>query len=384
MKAQGTVCKLGAIFGKGRSAFGRTTSVLSLGANTKNTVCFLENGLARVSPVHRDLRDPADFFSFEKTVKAFLTQKPAIIAYDLHPEYISTKYVHDLSPTTYHLRPIQHHHAHIAACMAENNIQNEFVIGVAFDGTGVGTDGHIWGAEFLVCDYRKFTRAAHLKEIPLVGFDQAIRQPWRLGAAWLSDVYGERFLRLSIGACKRIPSIQWGLLEKMHAAGFAWPRASSMGRLFDAVGFMVFANANVRFEGELAVALEQLAIRARCAQMPYDFAVHKSEAGHIVDPGSMFRQIVADLQKDVARQSIALRFHHTVARMTSDTCLLLRKQTGIRRVVLSGGVFQNKLLLKLVLDLLYKHNFTAVTHTALPCNDACVSLGQAVIAGCQR
>ena len=358
----------------------RRKSVLALGSNTKNTVCFLSGDKALISPVHQNLYDPRDFLAFERTVKQFLKKKPATIAYDLHPEYASSKYALDLRPTAYDLRPIQHHHAHIAACMAENGARNKKVIGVAYDGTGMGPDGHIWGAEFLVCDYKSFRRMGHLAEIPLLGFDQAIRQPWRLAAAWLYQVYGSAAFRLKTAARKRIDTRNWRLLQRMHAGGLDYPSASSMGRLFDAVGFLVMGKPAVRFEGELAVALEKLAARHRQPVSGYQFKISQPGPARIIQPDLMFRQILADLEAKRPGSEIARRFHWTVSQMTHDMCCLLRRATGIRRVALSGGVFQNKLLLSRVLDLLYKDDFEVLVHRKLSCNDSNISLGQAVIA----
>ena len=158
--------------------------ILALGPQTKNTVCFGEGNFAYLSPVYLDLSIPKDFSNFERTAKCFLKKRPKIIAYDLHPEYQSTKYALNLKPNTYHLIPIQHHHAHIASCMVENNLNNEKVIGVAFDGTGFGSNNNLWGAEFLIGNYRGFKRAAHLKEIPLLGGERAILEPARIAAVW--------------------------------------------------------------------------------------------------------------------------------------------------------------------------------------------------------
>ena len=356
-------------------------SILALGSNTKNTVCFFEKGTASISPVHKDLRDLDDFRAFEKDVGRFLKKKPAVIAYDLHPEYISTKYAHTLAGPylaqsegqVRRLCGVQHHHAHIASCMADNGLGNQKVIGVAFDGTGMGYDDHIWGAEFLLCDYAQCRRAGHLREIPLLGMDQAILQPWRLSAAWL----GEAVLT---GAQKR----KWKLLQGLYSGGFVFPLASSMGRLFDAAGSLVFGRSKVSFEGELAIALEKIAARNKRQVPRYRFMIAKEDQAYVIDPAAMMRQIFRDVKSSVPKEVIAYRFHLTVAGMVKDMCVFLRSETGIRRVVLSGGVFQNKLLLKLVLDLLYKDDFEVFTHKRLQTNDSGLSLGQAVIASFAR
>lgn len=209
--------------------------VLALGAQTKNTICFARGKLAFISRIHSDLNSPQDLAEFVQDAKYFLKNKPKTIACDLHPEYQSSKYI-TLALT------IQHHHAHIASCMAENGLKNRRVIGVAFDGTGFGLDGTIWGAEFLICDYKNFKRLAHLKEIPLVGGEKAILEPWRLTAAWLN-------FPAAIDKGQQ--------LRKIYSSGINSPLASSMGRLFDAVGSLVLGKRKANFEAELAMGLEK-------------------------------------------------------------------------------------------------------------------------------
>jgi hydrogenase maturation protein HypF len=367
---------------------------LSLGTQTKNTVCLAKGSFALLSPVHADLSNPCDFLSFKKAVEYFLKAKPSVIAYDLHPEYQSTKYALQLSAVSatklggpakiyggnYQLSAVQHHHAHIAACMAENALQNQKVIGVAFDGTGLGTDELIWGAEFLICDYKNFKRKAHLKELPLLGANRAILEPWRLAAFWLSELYGEEFLNLDIAFTKGIKKDEWQVLKKMYLTNFNSPQASSMGRLFDAVGSLVLAKYKVRFEAQLAIELEKLATRYLSPARSYPFKIIKTSEGFIIDPANMFKQIVTGLKSEEKKEKIAYCFHLTAAEMIKKVCLLLRKETGIKKVVFSGGVFQNKLLLTLSSDLLYKQGFQVFRHKILSCSDSSISLGQAVAA----
>ena len=361
------------------------TPVLALGSHTKNTVCLIRGDSAYVSPVHQDLSNPGDFSAFVKHTKYFLKDKPRIIACDLHPEYQSTKYAQELTAGSWQLSAVQHHHAHIAACMAEAGLKDQKVIGVAFDGTGLGSDGRIWGAEFLICDYKGFRRKAHLKEIPLLGGEQAVLEPWRLVLAWLYQMYNDRALRFKIGPLRPIRSRQRKVLRKMYLSGFNAPLASSMGRLFDAVASLVLGQGKAHFEAELAIALEKAAwVHKSSRPSAYKFRITKAKDSYIIDPRPMFQQIIAALKTQSRKEEIAFRFHRTIAQMVSSTCSMLRKESKINRVVLSGGVFQNKLLLKETLDLLYKDTFEVFIHTKLPCNDACVSLGQALIAHCKE
>jgi hydrogenase maturation protein HypF len=357
--------------------------ILAMGSHTKNTICFVKDNYAYLSPVHQDLNDPKDFLRFQIDAKYFLGKKPGIIAYDLHPEYQSTKYALSL-PATYYLLPVQHHHAHIASCMLENGLRNQRVIGVAFDGTGLGPDNRLWGAEFLICDYKDFKRRAHLREVPLLGAEKAILEPWRLAAVWLYLAYKEKFLDLDINFVKGINKKKWRVLEKMYLSGFNSPLASSAGRLFDAAASLILEKYKANFEAELAMELEKIALRYTLNAIRYKFKMIKNKDEYILDPLPMFKQIVADLKSKEPRAKIAYRFHLTLAQMIKESCLILRKENKINKVVLSGGVFQNNLLLCLSLDLLYQERFEVVTHKQLSCNDSCISLGQAVIAKFSR
>jgi len=214
-----------------RLPFKITKPTLALGSQTKNTICFAKDNLAILSPIHPDLGNYRDFLNFTKTAREFLKKSPKIIAYDLHPEYQSTKYALQLQATGYRLQAIQHHHAHIASCMVEFGLKNQKIIGVAFDGTGFGSDNTLWGAEFLICDYKNFKRRAHLREIPLLGGERAILEPWRLAAAWLNLIYKDKFLDLDINFVKGIDKNKWQVLKNMNLTGFNSTLASSMGRL---------------------------------------------------------------------------------------------------------------------------------------------------------
>jgi len=352
--------------------------VLALGSHTKNTVCFARGNLAYVSCLHQDLSEPGEFLRFKKTVEYLLKRKPKIIACDLHPEYQSTKYAQRLRDAGYELRPVQHHHAHIASCMLERGLKNQKVIGVAFDGTGLGTDNTIWGSEFLVSDYKNFKRMAHLREIPLLGAERAILQPWRLAAAWLYLAFKENFLNEKI--VKGMNKKKWRVLKKMYLSGFNSPLSSSMGRLFDAVASLVLKKYKVNFEAELALELERLALSQSLAKTSYRFKIIKKDREYVLDPSLMFKEIVADLKDGPTKEEIASRFHLTVAQMIKKTCVILRKENKINKVVLSGGVFQNNILLCLSRDLLYQEGFNVLMPRELSCNDSAISLGQAVVA----
>jgi len=355
-------------------------AILALGSQTKNTVCFAHGNFAYLGPLHPDLGAAVDFFSFEKTVKYFLKKRPKIIAYDLHPEYQSTKYALNLKPNTYHLIPIQHHHAHIASCMLENGLRNQRVIGVAFDGTGLGDDHRLWGAEFLLCDYKDFKRAGHLKEIPLLGQERAISEPLRIVFAWLYSIYKDKFFNLDLDWLKKMDKKKQQVLKNMYLSGFNSPLASSMGRLFDTVGCLVLGKSKVSQEAVLAVELEKVASHYPLSAVSYKFRMIKEKDNYILDPALMFKEVIRDLERKENKEKIAYRFHLTVAQMLKEMCLVLRKEKKTNQVVLSGGVFQNKLLLRLALDLLYQQGFRVFTHKKLSCSDSGISLGEVAVA----
>ena len=340
-------------------------AVLALGSQTKNTVCFAKDNKVWISPVQKDLSAPKDLSAFEKEAEYFLKKKPEVIACDLHHEYQSTRLALSLSPK-YRLASVQHHHAHIASCMAENGLKNQKVIGVAFDGTGLGADNTIWGAEFLLCDYNKFSRRAHLKEIPLVGGERAILEPARVACAWLN--FDQSLDKKQI-------------LKKIYLSGINSPLASSMGRLFDAAASLILGRKKTSFEAELAIELENLAAKSNLKNLNYKFRIIKTKGGYILDPSGIFRGIVRDLKAKKPEENIAGSFHKSVADVIARACSILKKESGVNKVILTGGVFQNKLLLKMSLDLLHKKGFKVFTHRYLSCNDSGISLGQAVIAG---
>lgn len=354
--------------------------ILSLGSHTKNTLCFIQGNFAYLSPVHPDLSNPQDFLNFEKDAKYFLKKRPQVIAYDLHPEYQSTKYALDLSTDRYKLIAIQHHHAHIASCMLDNGLKSQRVIGVAFDGTGLGSYDKLWGAEFLLCDYKNYKRIAHLKEIPLLGAGRAILEPARLALIWLYFIYKDKFLNLKIDFIKGINRKRWQVLKDMYLKGFNSPLASSMGRLFDAIASLIFAKYKASFEAELAIELERIAKAFKPQAAGYNFKIIKDKVSYVIDPTSIFKEVIQGIKAKEPKGKIAYRFHLTIANLIRRMCLILRKDSGVNKVILSGGVFKNKLLLNLTLGLLYKEGFKVFTHKELSCSDSGISLGQAVIA----
>ncbi|MDE3196983.1 MAG: carbamoyltransferase HypF, partial [Acidobacteriota bacterium] len=267
---------------------------------------------------------------------------------------------------------IQHHHAHIASCMAENGI-HERVIGIAWDGTGYGADGQIWGGEFLVCDFGGFRRAAHFRYVPLVGGDRAARQGWRTAAAYLYEAFGGDYERAA-GLIRDAASPAWW---KTFDRLLANPpiRTSSCGRLFDAVAALTGVCRESSFEGEAAMLLEAAARGdADVEAYPFGFV-----AG-VIDTAPMIRRIVEEYGAGVDRGAIAAAFHRTMAEIMKTVSIRLRGETGLNRICLSGGTFQNATLLSHALPLLRAAGFEVFQHSGVPANDGGLSLGQAVIA----
>ena len=364
-----------------RTSFARP--VLACGAELKSTFCLAARDRAFVSQHIGDLENVETLRSFAAGIEHFsrlFDIAPAVIAHDLHPDYLSTRYAQDRAEAgQLDLVGVQHHHAHIASCLADNGADGTDirVIGVAFDGTGYGTDGTIWGGEFLIAGLAGFERAGHLAPVPMPGGAAAIRQPWRMAAAYLDATDADE-----PGApVRQRNERQWDSVLAMARRGINSPATSSAGRLFDAVAAVLGVRDSVSYEGQAAAELEQLAD-------PAEDGAYQAR----IDPGDVLqvagadlvRRVAGDLAAGVDRGVIAARFHNGLAGVIADCCLLLRERTGLATVALSGGVFQNFRLLNTVSGRLESHGFTVLTHSRVPCNDGGISLGQAVLAAASR
>ncbi len=349
--------------------------VLACGAELKNTFCLGRGDRAFLSHHVGDLENYETLRSFSEGIGHFrrlFDVTPQIVAHDLHPEYLSTKYALEQDGCV--LAGVQHHHAHIASCLADNG-ESGPVIGVAFDGTGYGTDGTIWGGEFLVADLADAERAGHLAGVPMPGGATAIRQPWRMAAAYLDAAFpGGLPAGLDVAARN---SGAWPDVLTLARRGVNAPQTSSAGRLFDAVAALLGIRDCINYEGQAAVELEQLAATSR--HDPYPAAITRDEPLTVAG-SDLIRAAAADLLAGVPREVIGARFHRGVAAMIGEVCGLLRDRSGLGTVALSGGVFQNLLLLGTVVDLLEGRGFRVLTHSRVPPNDGGISLGQAVVA----
>jgi len=356
--------------------------ILACGAELKNTICLTKSDQAFLSQHIGDLENIKAFDFFKKTIshmKRILDIIPEIIAYDMHPGYLSTQYALEQSDAT--LVPIQHHHAHIVSCMAEHGIEGP-VIGLSFDGTGYGTDGRIWGGELLIAEPANFERPLHLAYMPMPGGEAAIKEPWRMAVSYLFETFGEEFESLDLPVLKTIPASKIRIIKDMIVKRINSPETSSLGRLFDAVASILGLRHRVSFEGQAAMALEMMARQKTnylSAPDLYGYDLFTRDACEIsVRP--IINGIVKDLKKGVPPAEISSKFHLSLMSIYTDLCGRIRGETGINQVVLSGGVFQNALLLKGLIQGLEREGFRVFTQCQVPTNDGGIALGQAVAA----
>jgi hydrogenase maturation protein HypF len=362
------------------------TQVLGCGAEEKNTFCLTKDNYAFVSQHIGDMENMETMEHFEKTLALYrklFRIEPEIIAYDLHPEYLSTKYALELGSRSDNLKlvPVQHHHAHIVSCIADNKIESP-VIGVALDGTGYGTDGRIWGGEFMVADYKGFKRLGHLEYLPLPGGAAAIKRPYRTAIGYLLKLLGEDSLSSNLAFLKQVEAVERELIKRQLQTGLNSPLNSSMGRLFDAVSALTNIRGEIDYEGQAAIELEMAAYESidEVGDKGYPYSIIEIDGANIIRLKELFSALVEDLYQGASKSSVSAKFHNTVAQMIFDMCRLISKHTGINQAALSGGVFQNRLLFRKVVPLLESAGFSVFVHKQVPCNDGGVSLGQAVIA----
>lgn len=360
--------------------------ILAFGAEIKNTFCLTKGKKAILSQHIGDLQnyDTLEFFKESlKNLKNSFRVSPQIITHDLHPDYLSTRFALEYAAQTNiphtMIIPVQHHHAHIVSCMAEHNLNRE-VIGVAFDGTGYGLDGNIWGGEFLIVSKGNFIRKAHFEYIPMPGGDKAIKEPWRMATAYLYHTFGDRMFETIPSFFKRFNTRDIDIIATMIKKGLHCPLTSSIGRLFDALSSLLQIRDMITFEGEAAVELETTADCYDEKEMKsYPFRVIRGES-IIIDLKPLLKSCVEDLNNGVGVPLISFTFHYTLAKIILKISNILKEEHGVRDVVLSGGVFQNKLLLDLTEECLRKEGFIVWSHEQIPTNDGGVSLGQAVVA----
>jgi len=352
---------------------------LAVGGELKNTICLLRGREAFLSQHIGDLENVEAYKFFQEAVDHFqriLEIRPRIVAYDLHPDYFATRWAQ--KQPGMQAVGVQHHHAHIASCMAENDLAGR-VIGFALDGTGYGTDGCIWGGEVLLADYLDFERAAHLAYVPLPGGAAAIREPWRMAVSHLWASFGPALLELPIPLFRQIPRTKVLTVLQMMERQVNSPLTSSCGRLFDAVAALINLRLEVNYEAQAAIELEMCRDEAAAGE-PYPFGL--SQAGNLlqIDSRPLFRAIVEDLLRGAAAGEISRRFHDGLVRALAAIARILRKRTSLNTVCLSGGTFQNACLASGLEHQLESEGFEVYTHSQVPAGDGGISLGQAVVA----
>jgi hydrogenase maturation protein HypF len=397
--------------------------ILACGAELKNTFCVTRDEYAFLSQHIGDMENLETLEHFETTVelyKRLFRIEPEIIAYDMHPEYLATKYARaqDLNSklqipnsksqisNSKSLLAVQHHYAHIASCLADNGWLPDSgpVIGVAWDGTGYGTNGRIWGGEFLVADYRGFRRMAHLEYLPMPGGEAAIRNPYRLAIGYLYALTGQlSWFPFDAGVGKE----ELRIIQQQIDSRINCPQTSAGGRLFDAVSALLGVRERVSYEAQAAIELEMAAqntssklqisnlkspvssLQSLISAHSYPFDIEEVEsvadgvgAGKVrlIRLRRLFDALLADRRGGMDVGEMAYRFHVTVAEMMGSTCEQIAQETGLGTVALSGGCFQNRLLLELVVPRLEQVGLGVLVHRQVPCNDGGISLGQAAIA----
>jgi hydrogenase maturation protein HypF len=354
-------------------------SVLACGAELKNTFCLTRGNYAFLSHHIGDLENYETMQSFEHGIdllKRLFKIEPEAVVHDLHPDYLSTRYAlshaHDLKLPAI---GVQHHFAHALSCMAEYGLEGP-ILALVMDGTGYGEDGTVWGCEFLQVTTRAFTRLGHLRHIPLPGGDKGVREPWRMAAQYLDRVYG-RIERVDIPFVKGLDLARWSLLREAVEAGINSPPCSSTGRLFDAVSALIGVRMHTNYEGQAAIELEQMASPGEQGEYPFEIAEEEGAGALILNPDPLIAAIVDEVKRSIDPAIISACFHNSVARAIAQVAIRMREATGVSEIVLSGGVFQNHLLLGRALELLEQADFKAYIHHQVPANDGGIALGQA-------
>jgi hydrogenase maturation protein HypF len=351
--------------------------VVACGPELKNTVCLTRGNQAFISQHIGDLENIATEAFFEKTIdhlQRILDIRPQVLACDRHPDYLSTQWaLQQQGP----LIRVQHHHAHVAACMAEHQLEGP-VIGLAFDGTGLGNDGTVWGGEVLLADEAGCRRLAHLEQVPMPGSSAAIKSPWRMGLAYLHHVYGEAAGDLDLPFLERLDNTQKTTIFQMAAKSINAPLTSSLGRLFDGVAAILGLRNQVAFEGQAAMELEMIADGREQETYPFEW-----EDGPVkqLALAPIIIGMVQDIHKGVPAFVISRKFHQTIISMFAELCAGISRELNVDRIALSGGCFQNILLLQGLTRALKARRMNVFAHRQAPANDGGISLGQAVVAG---
>ncbi len=359
--------------------FANVEGILAVGAELKHTFCLGKGQEAILSQHIGDLKNAKTLEFFEEAVERFsrlFRFEPRIVACDLHPDYLSTRFAEQLGLPVVQ---VQHHHAHIVACMAEHNL-HEQVIGISFDGTGYGSDETIWGGEFFVTDRAEFRRVAHLPPIPLPGGDLVVAEPWRTGLALLHREFGTAAFEMELPFLGSITAERRAAVRTSLEKNLFCPLSCSAGRLFDAVAAIIGVCSHAQFDAEGPMRLESVA--APGTHQAYPFRLEPARTS--IDPETMVEiglsdtigALLEDMQRAQDLQLISARFHTTISQLIVQTSMRLRSTLGLNSVVLSGGLFQNRYILSQTESLLEKQGFAVYAHKKVPTNDGGIALGQ--------
>jgi hydrogenase maturation protein HypF len=357
---------------------GTAPPLLACGAELKSTFCVARDGRAWVSHHLGDLQDAAVRQSFAEGVAHFerlFAVTPELVVHDLHPDYASTAYALEREGVA--MLGVQHHHAHLAACLAEHGVEGR-AVGAIYDGSGFGADGTAWGGELLVGDASGFTRAGHVLAVALPGGDRAVAEPWRMACAWLVAAGDAEIPPLPASLTRRVTPGRWADVARLARSGLAAPPTTSAGRFLDAVAALCGVRSIVNYEGQAAIELEALADRAE--RRAYPLAITDNL---ILDARPTIRAVAVDLASGTAVATISARAHNALAAATAAACATAADRSHTDIVVLSGGVFQNRLLLEACTEDLTTRGLRVLHPERLPCNDGGISYGQAVVAGAE-
>jgi len=356
--------------------------ILALGAEQKNTFCFIKNDIAYLSHHVGDLKSPKSFDSYKESIKNYtglFDLDPQIIAHDLHPQYLSSQFAdsEDDIVKTKKKYPIQHHHAHIAACMADNNLEGQ-VLGVALDGTGLGDDGTIWGGELLISSYKEYKRVGTILPVDLPGLEVSIKNIWRMGLAYLYHVYKDKWKRYLPAHYKKIDENNLEMLVYQLTKRYNNIQTTSCGRLFDGVASLSGLMSSVNYEGQAAIELEHIAKKSK---KYYTFNLIKKNYINYISWEQMIDQLLYDVKNDIKIDLISYKFHYGFIKALKELIIKILSDYNLINVVLSGGCFMNIILLNNLKNDLINEGINVFIHRNIPCNDGGLSLGQAVIAG---
>jgi hydrogenase maturation protein HypF len=351
--------------------------LLACGAELKNTFCLAKGGRAWVGHHIGDLKDYETLRSFTEGIAHFeelFAVRPELVAHDLHPDYLSTAYALEREGVAH--VGVQHHHAHLAACLAEHG-EHGPAVGAIYDGTGYGIDGTVWGGELLVGGLAGVERAGHLWPVRLPGGEQAIREPWRMACAWLVAAVGDPG-PVPPALAGSVDPAAWRRVGELALRGFAAPETTSVGRLFDAVAALCGLRARVTYEGQAAVELEAACDPAERGSYPLEVVARAD--GVVLDARETVRSVAADLAAGAPAGAVAARFHAALARATADACTQLADRAGLATVALSGGTFQNRRLLEATVARMAVAGLRVLVPERLPPNDGGIAFGQAAVA----